>query len=153
MSYLRARYQTKEKRTRLVIFIGSNPSNSAPFSVFTDTRSNDRLQSWIKRFRSEGDVLRYKMINVSNKATDKNRPLRISEIRKALPELKSRINFFCEGHQDVKLIALGGAAGRALSMLELPYYHLPHPSPKNRKLNDKKKLNEELKKCRKWIWK
>jgi len=42
-------------------------------------------------------------------------------------------------------VALGNNASRAL--YGIPHFKLPHPSPKNRKLNDKEFIASELQKC------
>lgn len=50
-----------------------------------------------------------------------------------------------------KIISLGNEASKALKAMNLEFYALPHPSPRNRKLNDKKNIDKLLKECRIWL--
>jgi hypothetical protein len=50
-----------------------------------------------------------------------------------------------------KVIALGNFASDVLRKLEIDHYKLPHPSPRNRVLNDTKKIETELRSCREYI--
>lgn len=49
----------------------------------------------------------------------------------------------CRGYE--KVIALGGFASSALASINIPHHTLPHPSPLNRKLNDKTYEADQLK--------
>jgi uracil-DNA glycosylase len=72
-------------------------------------------------------------INVVNKKTQDNRPLKQSEIKEALPDLISTINAI----NPDKIITLGKTAENALRMIGNKSFHtMPHPSGRNRKLND-----------------
>lgn len=62
------------------------------------------------------------------------------------------INFvrsFTNGYN--KVIALGGFASRALSRANVDHYTMPHPSPLNRKLNDRSYETQCLEGCRNWL--
>lgn len=48
---------------------------------------------------------------------------------------------------DRTFVALGNNASRVLENMEIPHFKLPHPSPRNRMLNNKKLIASELKKC------
>jgi len=80
-------------------------------------------------------------INVANMVTHRNRPLSVKEINEALPRLKQLIGT----PQYVKLVALGKTAEKALTLLRLDYYAMPHPSGLNRKLNNKEYVAEKIK--------
>lgn len=73
--------------------------------------------------------------------THRNRPLSIKEIKEALPRLKQSIGT----PRYVKLVALGKTAEKALTLLRLDYYAMPHPSGLNRKLNNKEYVAEKIK--------
>lgn len=59
------------------------------------------------------------------------------------------VQSFSKGYD--KVIALGGFASRALSMSGIQHYTLPHPSPLNRKLNDKEYEKQVIEECREWL--
>jgi len=59
------------------------------------------------------------------------------------------VRSFTRGYK--KVIALGGFASRALRRSGVDHYALPHPSPLNRKLNDKDYEKKCLKECEEWL--
>lgn len=50
-----------------------------------------------------------------------------------------------------KIVALGGFASKVLDKLGVEHFKLPHPSPRNRLLNDKEFERSELERCREYI--
>ncbi len=128
---------TKSRET-IVLFVGSNPSNASlcDTAFHGSTRSSQILTRWCQ------DIpLGKMMVNVLTKKTENNRPLTIAEIKEALPQLQSTIDAL----SPCKVIALGKTAARALTLLRQPHYEMPHPSGRNRKLNDKKYEAEKVK--------
>lgn len=129
-----------------VLFVGSNPSvkNLDPSIPFEGTRSQKILDVWIN-FLQLAD---YQVVNILDRATTNNRPLTKREIKNCIIEFRMKL-------QDIKydrIIALGNSASIALKMLKLEHYKLPHPSPRNRKLNNKDELQKELKECKVYIY-
>jgi G:T/U-mismatch repair DNA glycosylase len=59
------------------------------------------------------------------------------------------VQSFSKGYK--KVIALGGFASKALSRAKVDHYILPHPSPLNRKLNDKNYETKCLRECKEWL--
>lgn len=130
-----------------IVFVGSNPSqrSSSIVPFWYDTKSNKVLQGWLNEvvFASEQPItesLHY--LNVSNQPTPGNRPLKISEIRANLDRLNTDININVVPD---KIIALGKTAEKALTLLGLEFYAMPHPSGLNRLLNDPKYVEEKIK--------
>ena len=135
----------------LVIFIGSNPSNSAFSNVpfCESTKSGKTLRDWIWKLEISMQVERY---NLANKPTPRNRPLNIAEIKKALPALENHIEFMhYKSKCNIKLVAVGKTAHKALTLLRLPHFEMPHPSPVNRQLNDKEFIKSKLNKLSQYI--
>lgn len=121
-----------------ILFVGSNPSQASICNVafHGTTRSSKILTKWCT------DVKGLKMhINVSNETTAGNRPLRDHEINKALRSLKETI----DGIKPDKIVALGKTAAKALSRLRVEFLEMPHPSGRNRKLNDKEYEAQKIK--------
>lgn len=59
------------------------------------------------------------------------------------------VKSFTTGYK--RVIALGGFASRALARAGVDHYTLPHPSPLNRKLNDKEYEKQVIEECREWL--
>jgi len=50
-----------------------------------------------------------------------------------------------------KIISLGSAAYEYLELNGVKSFKMPHPSPKNRIMNDQEKVNNLLNECYKWL--
>lgn len=125
-----------------ILFIGSNPSikSSSTLPFWEDSKSRSILNSWISRTSLDnGYVIHFE--NVSNHPTENNRPLNVSEIRFNL----DRINTIIKDRNFYRIVALGNTASKALTLLRVKHYSLPHPSGLNRKLNDKNFVEEMIK--------
>ena len=59
------------------------------------------------------------------------------------------VNSFTKGYN--KVIALGGFVSNSLRKAKIDHYTLPHPSPLNRKLNDREYERECIERCREWL--
>lgn len=81
-------------------------------------------------------------VNVSAKVTPNNRPLKKSEYE--LERLKRDV-------RGRRVVALGSTASDALRRIGVDHFRLPHPSPRNRKLNDPSYVEELLNECRKFL--
>lgn len=128
-----------------IVFIGSNPSiKSSKLTPFwSDTKSAKVLKYWLEQLKdSDSELFFY---NVSDQPTENNRPLKISEIKENLQTLKDKLQVFELHKIDIKVVALGKTAEKALTLLGVQYFAMPHPSGLNRKLNDKAYVGEKLK--------
>ena len=129
-----------------VLLIGSNPSERSinTTAFHSSTRSRMVLDQWFNGI----DVDVY-YENVCDRTRPGNRPLRVSEIRESLPRLSSILNH--DGFRNCKVVALGKTASKALSMLEVEYMEMPHPSGLNRFWNDKDKAEAKIKELHKYL--
>lgn len=118
-----------------VAFVGSNPSHSGPNSP-----AKQNLFKWVKFLQLE---VGYSFYNVSERVTPGNRPLKKSEYD--LERLRDQLRG-CG-----KVVALGATAADALNKLGVAHFKLPHPSPKNRVLNDKLLIESTLRECRNYL--
>lgn len=128
-----------------VVLIGSNPSQKSgsilPF--WYDAKSTAVINKWMEQVHKDDNIELESVHfgNVANIVTPNNRPLKMSEIKAALPRLDKFINV------DVvpdKVIALGRTAEKALTLLGIPHYAMPHPSGLNRLLNDPAYVTEKI---------
>lgn len=128
--------------SRTILFLGSNPSKSSSSTLpfWEDSRSRKILDLWLSRIALYD---RYSIVfaNVLDYPTEKNRPLKLSEIRSSLPELQSKIL----GVVPTKIVSLGNTASTALTLLRVEHFAMPHPSGLNRQLNDKIFVEEKVK--------
>jgi uracil-DNA glycosylase len=129
-----------------VLFIGSNPSvKSATYNPFCpSTKSGKILNNWVNQTCS-GKFVSY--ANISDNQTQANRPLSSTEIKENLPRLKDKITAI----NPWRIVALGKAAEKALTLLHCNFYAMPHPSGLNRQLNDPKFVEEKIKGLREYL--
>lgn len=125
---------------KTVWFVGSNPSkkNNNPLLPFWGTKSYETLKKWMETL----GVNRHGLINVSNEVTEGE-----------IPEITSydlfRLKTKLAGES--RVIALGNTASMALSKVGISHFKMPHPSGRNRKLNNPKFVAEKLEECRKFL--
>lgn len=113
----------------MVIFVGDKPSrlNESPMIPFVGTPSWKTLLKWIKTL----DVSSY---HISNSFS----PMDMVEVQ-------------CFKKDGNTFIALGNEASDRLAKVGIEHFKLPHPSPRNRKLNDPKFIDSELEKCKDYL--
>lgn len=127
---------TQSKPT--VVFVGSNPAEASQTdgAFHGSTKSSHILERWTAELKA------VKMhINVMAAKTKNNRPLKRSEIKASLPSLKQDLDAIKPDY----VIALGKTAATALTLLGLSFYEMPHPSGRNRLLNDKTYESQKVK--------
>jgi hypothetical protein len=119
-----------------ILFVGSNPSKAStcdsPFHG--STRSAKILAQWTKDIQGNKAY-----VNVVDQKTEGNRPLKTSEIRANLSKLAVDV-----ARAD-KVVALGKTAAKALEMLGAKFCEMPHPSGRNRLLNDPRYVEQKVK--------
>ena len=130
---------TKSDLVPVVLFVGSNPSNASTCDIafHSSTKSSQILTGWTSHIKSRT----FMHVNVSNNKTKDNRPLKQSEIDENIDRLLRLISSI----QPCYVVALGQTAAKALRKINQPHYEMPHPSGRNRKLNDKRYVEEKIK--------
>lgn len=130
---------TKSDKKLVVLFVGSNPSNASVCDVafHGSTKSSKVLTEWTSHIQDR--LLMY--INVLSHKTEGNRPLKTSEIKSNIDKLSQMLASI----QPDYVVALGKTASTALTLLQRQHYQMPHPSGRNRKLNDKTYVAEKIK--------
>jgi uracil-DNA glycosylase len=109
-----------------VVFVGDKPSrlNDDPSIAFVGTPSFTNLCKWIAKM----EVSNFIMVNSWTHADS-------IEICRLLNE------------GDKVFVALGNYASKRLNDMFIQHFKLPHPSPKNRMLNNKANIEFQLNKC------
>src|SRR5690348_1824720 len=112
-----------------ILFVGDQPSskNIDPNVAFIGTMSHKVLNQWI-------EILKV------NKATLENSYSQPCQDKIKLHYKRGDI-----------VIALGNKASSVLDELKIEHFKLPHPSPRNRKLNNKDFIMKQLDLCTKYI--
>jgi hypothetical protein len=114
----------------MIIFVGDKPSKRMKPGAkpFEGAACERRVKSWINTLTRGGDD-QYLIINQCD---------------------YEFINFVAmvrrDGH---RLIALGNNASKAISTVD--HFKLPHPSGRNRQINDKAFISKRLNECREWL--
>ena len=125
----------------MVIFVGDQASakNINPDVAFVGTQSYKRLLEWI--WELDLDINDLALCN-------KNQVFGYTTCTARFIQTPATFVDIMAGDA---IIALGNAASKKLSDLNLSHFVLPHPSGLNRKLNDKKYVKKILRECKKWI--
>lgn len=113
----------------MVVFVGDCPSrlNIDPDVAFIGSKSETVLMDWIRRM----DVYVLSMLN--------------SHTESLMIEVWRRYR-----HGDA-VVALGNKASDRLAKAGIPHFKLSHPSPRNRLNNDKKFVDDQLKRCKNYL--
>lgn len=110
----------------MILFVGDKPSKRTdPDVPFKGASCEKRLMDWIYRITLDEFII--------HNRTD--------------PKFKAAV--LCAIALDWPIIALGNEASKALG--EVSHFKLPHPSGRNRQLNDKMFIEQKLEECRIFI--
>lgn len=115
----------------MIIFVGDKPGrkNVDPNVPFVGTQSYKRLLEWI--WEMDVNISDVKMYNKDDLW---------------LHNLRHYAKF-----KGYRVVCLGNTSSELFNENDIPHFKLPHPSGRNRKLNDKKWLKQQLKECKKWL--
>lgn len=122
------------------IFIGQNPSKHNIDGPFVGSQSGVTLFKWLEQMKIPTSQII--MVN----ACDKLGAVTMKDVNinnlKVIEEIKG-----------CRVVCLGALAEKALKKAypSKPYFKLPHPSGLNRVLNNKKHVDELLKKCKMFL--
>lgn len=117
---------------RKLLLVGDKPSkkNTNPRVAFVGTQSFKTIQKWLN-------------VILDEKAT-------ISTVNRVDPEFS--VVLIRASMKGFKILAFGEEAAQALlNAGVVNFFKLPHPSGRNRKLNNKVYVDEMLLKCKAWI--
>ena len=96
----------------------------------------DRLNKWMDKL----GIQHYSFMNTIEKAADKVYHGDVDPIR---------LRFASSGY--TKVVALGGFASESLVKARINHFKMPHPSPRNRLLNDKKYEKDMIKQMKHYL--
>lgn len=111
----------------MILFIGDKPSKSTdPDVPFKGAKCENRLKEWLSVL-AKGHM--YYLIN------------RVDVDANDLVALTTALGY--------PVIALGNNASKYLK--SIPHFKMPHPSGRNRQLNNKTFISSKIKSCKKYI--
>lgn len=125
----------------MIIFVGDRPGrkNLDPNIPFVGTQSYKKLLEWIW----------YLDVDINNVILMNKDEFDYDYVSCRITRNGCTIS---DKPRDCKIVVLGNNAEEVVDMYGmLNYFKLPHPSGLNRKLNDKKWLQKELSKCKKYL--
>jgi uracil-DNA glycosylase len=130
---------------KTVLFIGCNPTlkNTDPSVPFIGTKSYDILSVWIETIQESPEMPEFEVIlaNACSTVLTSGDVPRDSDM-----DFEGLAWWINESNPDA-IITLGKFAERTAKKMGLTYLTLPHPSGRNRQLNDKKYVEQRLAIC------
>ena len=129
----------------MIIIVGDKPSknNVDPQVALVGTPSYRRLLEWIGLL--DIDISETVLCNRDDIRTHFSNLIGFRDSVVVTKKFRKLIT------EDDKVIALGEEAAASLSRAGIGHFRLPHPSPRNRMLNDQAKVNIILEECRVWL--
>lgn len=116
-----------------LLIVGMNPG--APNKNPNKSHTRDRLEKWMDTL----EVRHYSFCNTFDEVGSPD----VSKID------FDRLNQMCLGYN--RIIALGNFASNALKSISVSHFKMPHPSPRNRLLNDTLFEANILNECRNYL--
>lgn len=128
----------------MILFVASNPSklNKNPRIAMVGAKCEKTFNDWVEYLSPDRN---YVVINASNKILEGNNVIRLIDID------FDNLTEWTKSRNVTKIVALGNVAAKALSYIGVEYYKLPHPSSRNRLLNNKEQVAAVLKNCKQWL--
>jgi|TARA_A200000159_G_scaffold67754_1_gene62704 hypothetical protein len=117
-----------------VLVIGQNPGNNPKTATYKG-HTIVRLNEWC-------DDLGINNYSFANVVTQKGK-VKMKDVD------FDRLKGLVEDHS--KVLALGVFASNCLSVINKSHFRLPHPSPLNRQMNDKKLVKQILAECKEYL--
>ena len=121
-----------------MLFVGINPAGPEIRGAIRDTSAIGRLHKWARTLR----LKYFSFVNVIQEPGGAH-----SQTRVAGQFVRDCFTGGCWS----AVVALGNVPSRALTKLGIPHFTLPHPSFRNRKLNDPDYEKQVLEECRAYI--
>jgi len=106
-----------------VIVIGQQPSSPWTNGGLSKSKSIERLNRWM----SDCGITYFSFMNI------------MGDVNQKLPTLNDKTGIYvgCSGSRNYKIVALGNQVSKLLTDMGIKHFKLPHPSGRNRLLNDK----------------
>jgi len=118
----------------MILIVGQNPGNN-PKAFHYKNHTIDRLHKWC-------DELGIKNFSFMNCVQERGN-VSFRDVEWNVLEETAR------SHD--KVIALGSFASSCLDRINISHFKLPHPSPRNRLMNDKEYVTQTLGECKDYI--
>lgn len=119
-----------------VLVVGMNPSTKPTLNGKTNATFK-KLESWM----TECEIKHFSFVNTFDDP---------SEAKQSKVDFQ-RLCTLIQGYD--KIIALGGFVSESLNRINVTHFKLPHPSPRNRLLNDKTYEKRIVEQCKEYICK
>jgi len=122
--------------TSKVIVVGINPSNRHTQIKVYKNSTFDKLHRWMDHL----DIKYFSFINcIDSRGEYKSNKIDYDSLENSI-------------NKAYKVLTLGDFPSKALNKLNIDHFKLPHPSPRNRQLNDKAFESLILEECRSYIY-
>ena len=118
-----------------VLIVGLNPGDTPLHKLKNGSPSLNRLARWADQL----EIKYYSFLNCIDNAGD------YKQLQANLEQLK------VASKEHDKILALGNYASMCLKKIKVAHHKMPHPSPRNRKFNDKTFEPKIIEECRKYL--
>lgn len=139
----------------MILFVGDKPSPKMKpgARAFEGSACEDRLNTWIMYLL---DITPLEMALETRVSWEYSNSVLIRDIKDSyyvvnvsdiiFSLVASRHNQYLDA-----VVALGDVASKALEKEGTPHFKLPHPSGRNRQINDKEFIAKKLEECKNWL--
>lgn len=127
----------------MIIFVGDKPSpRMKPGDFpFEGAACQKRLNNWL----GELQLYRCMVVDAYHSGAPQVQLINQSD----LTDMEFLLNYSSVD----KFVAFGNNASNRLKSLDIPHFKLPHPSGRNRQINDKEFIKNKLEECSDWLMK
>jgi len=133
-----------------ILFVGQNPSkyNLYPGVPFMGSKSGDTVLEWLNSMNLS--IYDCMFINAANKYGKISlKDVNTKQLFGLLEDSNISHKVACLGNYAEKAV-LKSIKGKTISGI-IETFKLPHPSPRNRALNDKEWVRQKLKECKEFL--
>lgn len=125
-----------------VVWVGLNPSprNTSPEKAFVGSPSGKNLAKWQVELDRGGEGFMHKMYNLCTIISPDE-----TAVDKTMTDLGVIVRLMEHSSRGEPIVALGNKVSKILTANNIHHILMPHPSPRNRKLNDCNFIKNKIK--------
>lgn len=125
-----------------VVWVGLNPSprNTSPEQAFVGSPSGKNLAKWQVQLDGKGTPYTHKMYNLCTVVSSNQ-----EDVTDSMADFGAIVRILDHANRGEPIVALGAKVSKILKANNIKHISMPHPSPRNRQLNDCNFIKKKLK--------